>query len=54
MRTHKVVDVIIGTNDGLFYGTEEECYNWKREKGFGYKVLILDDDERALANERYW
>ena len=51
MKTHKVVDVIEGTNSALFYGTEEECYEWKREQGFGYRVLTLSKEERAVANE---
>ena len=53
MKTHKVVDVIDGTDDALYYGTEEECYEWKRQQGFGYKVVTLSKEERVLANERF-
>lgn len=51
MKTHKVVDVITGTNDAIYYGTEDMCYEWKREQGFGYKVILLSKEECALANE---
>lgn len=51
MKTHKVIDVIEGTDSALFYGTEEECYEWKREQGFGYRVLTLSKEERVVANE---
>ena len=46
MKTHKVIDVITGTNDALYYGTEAECYEWINE-GFGYMVVPLDTDERC-------
>lgn len=50
MKTHKVIDVLTGNEDALFYGTIGECHEWKREQGFGYKVVLLDIEERALAN----
>jgi len=48
METHKVVDGTDGTDDALCYGIEEECYEWKSQQGFGYKVVILSKEERAL------
>jgi hypothetical protein len=50
MKTHKVIDVTTINEDALFYGTIGECYEWKVEQGFGYKVLPLDKEEKALAN----
>ena len=52
MKTHKVVDVIKNTNIALYYGTEALCYEWKREQGFGYKVLTLSKEEYIIANKK--
>ena len=51
MKTHKVVDTITNDNRALFYGTIGECYEWKVQQGFGYKVVLLDEKEKALANK---
>lgn len=51
MKTHKVIDVISLNAHALFYGTREECSQWKAGQGFGYKTVPLDPEERRLANE---
>jgi len=50
MKTHKVIDVTTINENSLFYGTIGECYEWKVEQGFGYKVLPLSKEEKSLAN----
>lgn len=53
IKTHKVVDVLTADNDALFYGTNEECYEWIRERGFGYRIqmLTLSDMEYIEVNK---
>lgn len=48
MKTHRVNDTINGKI--VFTGTYNECYDWKYQKGYGYKISELNPDEIIIAN----
>lgn len=45
--THKVIDLVYHEDEGneAFVGTEQECYEWVSEQGFGYQVVALTVEE---------
>ena len=49
-KTHKVIDIVSFDENALFYGNMNECYEWKVQQGFGYVVVLLDEEEIKFAN----
>jgi hypothetical protein len=47
MKTHKVIAALNNNdeNNEVFIGTYQECWDWKYDKGFGYKVMKMTEDE---------
>jgi len=49
MKTHVVIDIIL--NNNIFFGTYEECVEWKtRHHDFGYDIRPIPKDE-AVDNK---